>query len=146
MTTTLIACAIFAAMLLGVVVFLLGRRSANSAETRLNAVAAQIDERMQAMVRDLSDALERAQEESRRSRALGELGSTIDLDEVVARTLDVANTIGGVDAVVVAVGTGGEPLTAAVRPRRRRSGERDRRPAGRVAAPVDLGRVRLRPR
>src|SRR4249919_1145827 len=113
MTTTLIACAIFAAMLLGVVVFLLGRRSADSAETRLNAVAAQIDERMQAMVRDLSDALERAQEESRRSRALGELGSTIDLDEVVERTLDVANTIGGVDAVVVAVGTGGEPLTAA---------------------------------
>jgi diguanylate cyclase (GGDEF)-like protein len=109
----LIACAIFAAMLLGVVVFLLGRRSANSAETRLNAVAAQIDERMQAMVRDLSDALERAQDESRRSRALGELGSTIDLDEVVERTLDVANTIGGVDAVVVAVGTGGEPLTAA---------------------------------
>ena len=113
MTTTLIASAIFAAMLLGVVVFLLRRRSANSAETRLNAVAAQIDDRMQAMVRDLSDALERAQEESRRSRALGELGSTIDLDEVVERTLDVANTIGGVDAVVVAVGTGGEPLTAA---------------------------------
>ncbi|HST18069.1 MAG TPA: diguanylate cyclase [Gaiellaceae bacterium] len=113
MTTTLIACAIFAAMLLGVVVFVLGRRSANSAETRLNAVAAQIDERMQAMVRDLSDALERAQEESRRSRALGDLGSTIDLDEVVERTLDVANTIGGVDAVVVAVGTGGESLTAA---------------------------------
>ena len=113
MTTTLIACAIFAAMLLGVVVFLLGRRSANSAETRLNAVAAQIDGQMQAMVRDLSDALERAQEESRRSRVLGELGSTIDLDEVVERTLDVANAIGGVDAVVVAVGSGGEPLTAA---------------------------------
>ena len=113
MTTTLIAGAIFAATLLGVVVFLLGRRSANSAETRLNAVAAQIDGQMQAMVRDLSDALERAQEESRRSRVLGELGSTIDLDEVVERTLDVANAIGGVDAVVVAVGSGGEPLTAA---------------------------------
>ena len=80
MTTTLIACAILAAMLLGVVVFLLGRRSASSAETRLHAVAAQIDERMQGMVQDLSDALERTQEESRRSRALGELGSTIDLD------------------------------------------------------------------
>ena len=110
MTTTPIACAILAAMLLGVVVFLLGRRSASSAETRLHAVVAQIDERMQGMVQDLSDALERTQEESRRSRALG---STIDLDEVVERTFDVANTIGGVDAVVVAVGTGGEPLTAA---------------------------------
>ena len=113
MTTTLIAGAIFAATLLGVVVFLLGRRSGNSAGAKLNAVAAQIDGRMQAMVRDLSDALERAQEESRRSRVLGELGSTIDLDEVVERTLDVANAIGGVDAVVVAVGSGGEPLTAA---------------------------------
>ena len=113
MTTTPVACAILAAMLLGVVVFLLGRRSGNSAAAKLNAVAAQIDERMQGMVQDLSEALERAQEESRRSRALGELGGTIDLDEVVERTLDMANTLGGVDAVVVAVGELGESLTAA---------------------------------
>ena len=113
MTTTLIACAIVATMLLGVVVFLLGRRSASSAETRLHAVAAQIDERMQAMVLDLSQALERAQEETRRSRALGDLSGTIDLDEVVARTLDAVSTMSGVDAAVVAVGTGGASLTAA---------------------------------
>ena len=106
--------------------FLLGRRSGSSAETKLNAVAAQIDERMQAMVRDLSEALERAQEESRRSRVLGELGGTIDLDEVVTRTLDAAGAMRGVDAVVVAVGAGGDALTAASRPRRRRAGERDR--------------------
>ena len=114
MNTMLLACgSALAATLLVALVFLLGRRSGNAAERRLNAVAAQIDERMQAMVRDLSEALERAQEESRRSRALGELGSTIDLDEVVERTLDVANTMGGVDAVVVAVSAGGESLTAA---------------------------------
>ena len=114
MNTTLLACgSALAATLLVALVFLLGRRSGNAAERRLNAVAAQIDERMQAMVRDLSEALERAQEESRRSRALGELGGTIDLDEVVERTLDVANTMGGVDAVVVAVSAGGESLTAA---------------------------------
>ncbi len=114
MNTMLLACgSALAATLLVALVFLLGRRSGNAAERRLNAVAAQIDERMQAMVRDLSEALVRAQEESRRSRALGELGSTIDLDEVVERTLDVANTMGGVDAVVVAVSAGGESLTAA---------------------------------
>ena len=114
MNTMLLACgSALAATFLVALVFLLGRRSGNAAERRLNSVAAQIDERMQAMVRDLSEALERAQEESRRSRALGELASTIDLDEVVERTLDVANTMGGIDAVVVAVSAGGESLTAA---------------------------------
>ena len=146
MTTILIACGVaLAATLLVVAVFALGRRSAGSAETKLNAVAAQIDERMQAMVRDLSDALERAQEESRRSRVLGELGGTIDLEEVVTRTLDAAGTMRGVDAVVVTVGAGGEAFTAASGLGHRRAGRRDRRPARRIAAPVDRGRVRLRP-
>jgi two-component system, cell cycle response regulator len=114
MTTTLIACGVaLAATLLAVAVFALGRRSAGSAETKLNAVAAQIDERMQAMVQDLADALERAQEESRRSRVLGELSGTIDLDEVVARTLDAVGALRGVDAVVVTVGDGADAFTAA---------------------------------
>jgi diguanylate cyclase (GGDEF)-like protein len=113
MTTTLIVCAALVATLLVAAVFLLGRRSGSSAEAKLDEVAAQIDERMQAMVLDLSLALERAQEEVGRSRALGDLGGTIDLDEVVARTLNAASTIGGVDAAVVAVGTGGRSLTAA---------------------------------
>jgi diguanylate cyclase (GGDEF)-like protein len=135
MTTTLIACAALAATLLVVAVFLLGRRSGSSAETQLDAVAAQIDARMQAMVRDLSQALERAQAESRRSRLLGEVSGTIDLEEVVTRTLDAAGTMDGVDAVVVAVGTGGEPLTAA-------AGLGPGDPAGGIAGPPDGARPR----
>jgi diguanylate cyclase (GGDEF)-like protein len=131
MTTILIACAAaLVATLLVVAVFLLGRRSVSSAETKLNAVAAQIDERMQAMVRDLSQALERAQEESRRSRVLGEVSGTIDLDEVVTRTLDAAGTLSGVDAVVVAVGAGGDSLTAA-------AGLGAGEPAGAIVGPPD---------
>jgi two-component system cell cycle response regulator len=114
LTTILIACAALAATLLVVTVFLLGRRSGSSAEVKLDAVAAQIDERMQAMVQGLSEALERAQEETRRSRALGDVSGTIDLDEVVTRTLDAVSTMSGVDAAVVAVGAGDEPLTAAI--------------------------------
>jgi two-component system cell cycle response regulator len=114
MTTILIACAAaVAATALVVAVFLLGRRSGGATDAKLNAVAAQIDERMQAMVRDLSEALERAQEENRRSRVLGELGGTIDLDEVLTRTLDATGALRGVDAVVVAVGEGGDRLVAA---------------------------------
>ena len=131
MTTILIACGVaLAATLLVVAVFVLGRRSAGSAETKLNAVAAQIDERMQAMVQDLSDALERAQEESRRSRVLGDLGATIDLEEVVTKTLDAAGTMRGVDAVVVTVGAGDEAFTAA-------SGLGPGAPASAVAGPPD---------
>lgn len=118
MTTILIACgAALATMALAMTVFLLGRRPGDAGENRLDAMAAQLDERMAEMVRDLSDALERAQEENRRSRVLGELGGTIDLDEVLTRTLDAAGALGGVDAAVVYVAgaaESGEPLVASV--------------------------------
>jgi diguanylate cyclase (GGDEF)-like protein len=116
MTTIAIACgAVLAATALAVAVFLLGRRSHYSADERFATVAAQIDERMQVMVRDLSEALERAQAENRRSRVLGDLSGTIDLDEVVTRTLEAAAAVDGVDAAVVAVGAAGtEPLVAAI--------------------------------
>jgi diguanylate cyclase (GGDEF)-like protein len=131
MTTILIACgAALAATVLVVAVFLLGRRSRGAADAKLEAVAAQIDERMQAMVRDLSEALERAQEENRRSRVLGELGGTIDLDEVLTRTLDATGALRGVDAVVVAVGEGAERLVAA-------SGLRNGEPADTISGPPD---------
>jgi diguanylate cyclase (GGDEF)-like protein len=131
MTTILIACAAaLAATVLVVAVFLLGRRSGGATDAKLNAVAAQIDARMQAMVRDLSAALERAQEENRRSRVLGELGGSIDLDEVLTRTLDATSALRGVDAVVVAVGEGGDHLVAA-------SGIGATQPAATVSGPPD---------
>jgi diguanylate cyclase (GGDEF)-like protein len=132
MTTIVLAGgAVLVAATFAVAVFLLGRRSITTTDERLAAVAAQIDERMQAMVRDLSEALERAQEENRRSRMLGELGGTIDLDEVTMRTLDAAGAMAGVDAAVVSVdGGGGEPLVAT-------SGLPSSGPAGTVAGPPD---------
>jgi diguanylate cyclase (GGDEF)-like protein len=114
MTTIVLAGgAVLATAVLAVSVYLLGRRSSSASDERLAAVAAHIDERMQAMVRDLSEALERAQEENRRSRVLGELGGTIDLDEVIRRTLDAAGAMAGVDAAVLSVErAGSEPLVA----------------------------------
>ena len=116
MTTILIACgAVFATLTLATTVFLLGRRSAGLGEEQLAAMAAQLDERMEAMVRDLSEALERAQEENRRSRVFGELGGTIDLDEVLTRTLDAAGALGGVDAAIVSAAAESDaPLVASV--------------------------------
>ena len=116
MTMIVIACAaaLFATVL-AVTVFLLARRSRRRTDARIGALTAQLDERMQAMVRDLSAALERAQEENRRARVLGDLGGSIDLDEVLARTLAAVAELDGVDAAVVSVAAaeGGEPIVAA---------------------------------
>jgi diguanylate cyclase (GGDEF)-like protein len=116
MTTILIACgAALAATVLFVAVFQLGRRARGPADSKLDALSAEIDERMQAMVRDLSEALERAQAENRRSRLLGELGGTIDLDEVLSRTLAAAGALEGVDAAVLSVEVeGGTPLVSSL--------------------------------
>ena len=43
----------------------------------------------------LSEALERAEQESRRNRLFGELGGSIDLEELMDRVLDAAMEIQG---------------------------------------------------
>ena len=116
MITVLIACtaALVATVVLAVAVLLV-RRSQGAGEERLAGVVAQINDRMESMVRDLSEALERAQEENRRTRVLGELAGSIDLDEVLNRTLEAAGALPGVDAALVTVDAGTTPpLVAAV--------------------------------
>ncbi len=135
MTTFIIACgAALAATIIVAAVFLLARRPNGAAgHEELAASIAQMDERMQAIVRELSEALERAQAETRNTRALGELAGTIDLDEVLTRTLDAAGALPGVDAALVSVqSTDGEPLVAAI-------GIGVDEPAASIPAPPDGG-------
>jgi diguanylate cyclase (GGDEF)-like protein len=116
MTTTIIACgAALLAIALAAITFLFGRRSRRDADERLRELADEVDERLETMVRDLSQALDRAQAENRRGHVLAELGGTIDLDEVLTRTLAATEAIGGADAAVVSISVEGrEPLVAAV--------------------------------
>ena len=122
-TTVLIAAGAVLAVCLLVLLFvlLLRRRRRRppvptvvNHDDELSRIVAELSRRMDAMGRDVSEALARTQEETRRTRVLGELGGTIDLDEVLNRTLDAAGALRGVDAVLVHVlGPGGEPLTTA---------------------------------
>ncbi len=115
MDIVVIACAAAVAALAALgIVWLLVRRDRGGADERIAGVVAQINDRMETMVRDLSDALERAQEENRRSRVLGELAGSIDLDEVLTRTLEATGALPGVDAAIVSVEGGGVPVSAAV--------------------------------
>jgi diguanylate cyclase (GGDEF)-like protein len=81
-------------------------------EERVSALVRELDLRMQRLGEDLAEELERTKEESRRSRYLGELAWTIELDQVLRRTLDAAAELEGVDAALVtAIGPSGEPMT-----------------------------------
>ena len=100
---------------------------------------------MERLAGELSSALDRARTEGVRGRALGDLSGSIDLDEVLTRTLEAATSATGVDAAVVSVrGPGGEPVVAglgvdALDAERDRAG--DARPDGSRARAVRVSYV-----
>jgi diguanylate cyclase (GGDEF)-like protein len=114
-TTALVAAGAAAATLVLVllVVLVRSRRRGRNDQEHVLELVSQMNVRMEGMVRELSEALERAQEEARRNRFLGELGSSIDLDEVLSRTLEAGGAIPGVDAALVSIRSGVEkPVVA----------------------------------
>jgi diguanylate cyclase (GGDEF)-like protein len=91
------------------------RRGRSTRETHTADLVHQLEARMEQMGVELSAALERTREETRRSRLLGELAGSIDLDEVMRRTLDAAAAVPGADAALMQVeSAGGEAVTASV--------------------------------
>jgi diguanylate cyclase (GGDEF)-like protein len=99
-------------VLVGLIVLVRARRR-RGGQQELVELVSQLNTRMESMVRELSESLERAQEEGRRNRYLAELGGSIDLDEVLARTLEASSAIRGVDAALVSIEDAGEkPLVA----------------------------------
>jgi hypothetical protein len=78
-------------------------RERRIADRRFEAVAQELTRRMGEMTNELRAALERSQDDDQRARFLGELAGTIDLDEVLARVLEAAGAIRGVDAALVTI-------------------------------------------
>ena len=92
------ACVVLLLVLLATLV----RRSARRADARVSDVVRVLETRMDELGRELAGAVERAEEEGRRSRFLGEIAGSIDLDEVLARTLEAATgAVAEADASVV---------------------------------------------
>ena len=115
-------------------------RSDNSTDERVAEVVASLNARMDELGRELAGALERAEEEGRRSRIFGELAGSIDLDEVLSRTLEAAGALEDADAALVMLpdAAGRQAARRDAGPVRRRGGAaRDHRPAGRTARALD---------
>ena len=85
-------------------------------DERLTKVVHDLEARMDDMVRELTGALEASQLEGQRTRLLGELAGSIDLDEVLTRVLDAAGSIDGVDAALISLASqpGGQPIVASL--------------------------------
>jgi diguanylate cyclase (GGDEF)-like protein len=102
------------AMVAVVALALFQRRRSTPPEPSTELVRA-VDEmrlKMDALANDLSEALERAERETRRNRLFGELGGSIDLEEIMDRVLDTAMELDGIDAAMMVVeGQGGTPVS-----------------------------------
>jgi diguanylate cyclase (GGDEF)-like protein len=81
--------------------------------TSVTAVPAEPDARLEAKLRELTEALDRAEQENRRGRFLERMQGALDLDDVLARTLEAAHDLPGVDATMIVLPQGdGGPLVA----------------------------------
>jgi diguanylate cyclase (GGDEF)-like protein len=89
-------------------------RSDRRTDERVTEVVESLNTRMDELGRELAGALERAEEEGRRSRIFGELAGSIDLDDVLSRTLEAAGSLEGADAALLMLPdtSGGKPLVA----------------------------------
>ncbi len=88
-------------------------RERRAADRRFSLVMQELTTRMEGMTKELQTAVDRSADE-RQGRILGELGGTIDLDEVLTRVLEAAGALRGVDAALVTLpGPAGEkPILA----------------------------------
>jgi diguanylate cyclase (GGDEF)-like protein len=105
--------AALATLLLTLLVQWLLRRRTGS-EEQLTEVVRELEGRMDAMVRELTQAIDQSHREGQRTRMLGELAGSIDLDEVLARVLEAAGSVEGVDAglITLTAQPGAEPIVA----------------------------------
>jgi diguanylate cyclase (GGDEF)-like protein len=111
----ILGAALFALLVVVVGVLLVVRRERRAADERLEAAVNELSDRMAAIVKELQAAVDSSHDDDQRARILGELAGTIDLDEVLARVLEAAGAVRGVDAALVTVSTAGEkPIVASV--------------------------------
>jgi diguanylate cyclase (GGDEF)-like protein len=102
MTTAGIALAAAAATLvLVVLVAALLLRAREASETRMTRALGELGSRMESIANELGDAIAHVQTENRRQQVISDLGSSIDLDEVLSRTAEAASLIHGVEASLV---------------------------------------------
>jgi two-component system, cell cycle response regulator len=103
-----------AVLVVGVLVLVLRERRA--ADERFATGMRELTSRMDGLVKELHAAVDRTHDDDQRARILGDLPGTINLDEVLARVLEAAGAMRGVDAALVTVASpsGEKPSVATI--------------------------------
>jgi diguanylate cyclase (GGDEF)-like protein len=76
-------------------------RTSREVEEQVAETMETLEARLDELTQELTSAVRRAEEETRRSRFLAQIGTTIDLDEALGSTLEAASALPRVDAAVV---------------------------------------------
>jgi diguanylate cyclase (GGDEF)-like protein len=95
----------------------LRRRTSRDVEAQVTATVETLETRLDELAQELSSAVRRAEEEAQRSRFLGQIATTIDLDDAIGSTLQAAAALAKVDAAVVELepdGDGDERLIGSI--------------------------------
>ncbi len=95
----------------------LRRRSSRDVEAQVTATVESLEARLDELAQELGSAVSRAEEEAQRSRFLGQIATTIDLDDAIGSTLQAAAALPSVDAAVVELdpdGDGDERLLGSI--------------------------------
>jgi diguanylate cyclase (GGDEF)-like protein len=79
----------------------LRRKNSRDVDAQVTATVETLESRLDELARELSSAVRRAEEEQQRSRFLGQIATTIDLDDAIGSTLQAAAALPKVDAAVV---------------------------------------------
>jgi diguanylate cyclase (GGDEF)-like protein len=91
-----------------------GRRARRLEGERLAGLTSRLEARLDEFARDLADAMGQAEEERRWRPFLDDIGESVDLDEVLDRTLEAARRLPGADAALISLETrDGPPILAA---------------------------------
>src|SRR5205823_14730779 len=86
----------------------LRRRPSRDVEAQVTATVETLEARLDDLARELSSAVGRAEEEAQRSRFLGQIATTIDLDDAIGSTLQAAAGLPKVDAAVLELAPDGD--------------------------------------
>ena len=86
----------------------LRRRNSRDVEAQVTATVETLEARLDELARELSSAVSRAEEEAQRSRFLGQIATTLDLDDAINSTLTAAAGLPNVDGAVVELDPDGE--------------------------------------
>ena len=87
-------------------------RARHSETRRFEAALRESSSRVEGLLSGLSGSFELARVEGDRARRLSEIGATIDLDEVLQRTLEATGELPIVDAAMIVLPDEGKPIVA----------------------------------